>query len=958
MSKRVLSNLSNKVISIIIAAIMIISCMMPNGIVMIKADQTPVQYENYNEANKSFETESCTDYRIISGNNDADITTEITGWYVVDGNVEISGLIEVVGSANLILKDGCKLTASKGINVATGSALTIYGQGGINGENAVPGELICLGEYDQAGIGGEYGEFTGDIIINGGKIKSTGGDYGAGIGGGCEGLGTSIIINGGIVEANGGKDAPGIGGATGYGIASITINGGIVTANGGENAPGIGGGSEGDEIIEINGGEVEANSGGGGSAGIGAAGSNSGVTRVTINGGKVKAKGSDEWGGLGIGGGHLGTTIIVRGGMIEAIGGEKDSFRGAGIGSVIPDAIYNLDSGLQCFVSMDENSGYEDVSEDVSDSGSFGRQRRYVIVYKKHSGFLSASGSVVTTKCINRNGYRQSIDMEIKPPTEIVFGDEDSTKAVLEGVDDFNAELGRTEEEKVSVSQIKYYDGNGQLLSKAPTAKGSYTAKITVDSVTASVDYQITKEDPVIAAPIATGYTYTGDDQSLITRGSVTGGTLKYSLSENGPFSTDIPKGKDAGPYTVYYKVDGDNDYKDSVKYSVSAQINRASLDLSLTQEGRVKGSAASDPVLTGNEGNGDVTYEYKKKSDDDNAYVNAVPTEPGDYVVRATVAETQNYFGGTATAEFTITEPEPDPNTTTAPVIVYQPVYYPEEPKTVEKKNDGLTTTTEVKNPDGSISEISVTKLTDGSVTRETVRDKEGNVEYEYTRTKDNGTTLVQTINERADGSKKETYVTTTKSGTVSTKVKELTADGTVISGEGKSYADGRTSLKEAITGSDGVTKVVTEKSDAAGNVVWAEYTSIKDDANILLTTAEVTGTTLKLPDEIWVNEQYFVVAEIGKNALKNNKTVTKLAIGENVTSIGDSAFRNMKKLKSITINAANLESIGKNAFKGVGDKKRVTISVKAETEEEFEKICDMIRAAGAGKKVKFVKI
>lgn len=120
----------------------------------------------------------------------------------------------------------------------------------------------------------------------------------------------------------------------------------------------------------------------------------------------------------------------------------------------------------------------------------------------------------------------------------------------------------------------------------------------------------------------------------------------------------------------------------------------------------------------------------------------------------------------------------------------------------------------------------------------------------------------------------------------------------------------------------------------------------------------AEVTGTTLKLPDEIWVNEQYFVVAEIGKNALKNNKTVTKLTIGENVAKIGSSAFRNMTKLKSITINAANLKSIGKNAFKGVGDEKRVTISVKAETEEEFEKICDMIRNAGVGKKVKFVKI
>ena len=377
------------------------------------------------------------------------------------------------------------------------------------------------------------------------------------------------------------------------------------------------------------------------------------------------------------------------------------------------------------------------------------------------------------------------------------------------------------------------------------------------------------------------------------------------------------------------------------------------------------------------NSGNGTVTYAYKKQSEDDNAYVdNAVPTELGDYVVRATVAETGNYFGGTATAEFSVTEPAVSTPT-------YQPVYYHEEPKPVEKKGDGRTTATEVKNSDGTISEISVTKLADGSITRETVRDKDGKFveyKYEYTRTKKNGTTVVQTFNEKADGAKKETSVTTTKSGTVSTKVKEVTNDGTLISTEGKSYADGRTSLKEATTGKDGVTKVVIEKTDAAGVGVRAEYTSVSKEAaetdisgtvgddrkdsvvskgtKISLTSVEATGTTFKLPDEIWVNGQYFVVTKIGKGALKNNKMITKLTIGENVTRIGSSAFRNMSNLKSITVNAANLKSIGKNAFKGVGDKKRVTICIKAESQDKFEKICDMIKAAGAGKKIRFVSI
>ena len=45
--------------------------------------------------------------------------------------------------------------------------------------------------------------------------------------------------------------------------------------------------------------------------------------------------------------------------------------------------------------------------------------------------------------------------------------------------------------------------------------------------------------------------TYTGQEQALITAGSVTDyGTMQYSLTENGTYSQDIPTGTDAGAYT------------------------------------------------------------------------------------------------------------------------------------------------------------------------------------------------------------------------------------------------------------------------------------------------------------------------------------------------------------------------------------------------------------------------
>ena len=113
------------IITAVCAIVIVTMVLLGIGSEVVMANNPPVSYENYNYTTKTFETKPCTSYGILTGNNDSENTTEISGWYVVDEDVEISGLIKVVDTANLILKDGCKLTASKGINVATGTALTI-----------------------------------------------------------------------------------------------------------------------------------------------------------------------------------------------------------------------------------------------------------------------------------------------------------------------------------------------------------------------------------------------------------------------------------------------------------------------------------------------------------------------------------------------------------------------------------------------------------------------------------------------------------------------------------------------------------------------------------------------------------------------------------------------------------------------------------------------------------------
>ena len=76
---------------------------------------------------------------------------------------------------------------------------------------------------------------------------------------------------------------------------------------------------------------------------------------------------------------------------------------------------------------------------------------------------------------------------------------------------------------------------------------------------------------------------------------------------------------------------------------------------LAVSIDGWTYGASASTPTVTGNESNGTVTYEYKVKDADDDTYTTEVPTQAGDYTVRATVAETDDYADATATKDFTI---------------------------------------------------------------------------------------------------------------------------------------------------------------------------------------------------------------------------------------------------------------------------------------------------------------
>ena len=123
-----------------------------------------------------------------------------------------------------------------------------------------------------------------------------------------------------------------------------------------------------------------------------------------------------------------------------------------------------------------------------------------------------------------------------------------------------------------------------------PAANDSYKAEWTFTpaagyekyaTATGTVTIKVNKATPTFTAPTAQeNLTYTGQEQALITAGMTDHGTIKYSLTENGTYSQDIPTGTDAGAYTVWYRVIGDTNHNDTAPASVAVRIGKKPLTI------------------------------------------------------------------------------------------------------------------------------------------------------------------------------------------------------------------------------------------------------------------------------------------------------------------------------------------------------------------------------------------
>ena len=107
----------------------------------------------------------------------------------------------------------------------------------------------------------------------------------------------------------------------------------------------------------------------------------------------------------------------------------------------------------------------------------------------------------------------------------------------------------------------------------------------------------------------------------------------------------------DADVYTVTATANENYVFVADTVTQYTFEITKAPITLGVTVDGWTYGNAANDPVITGNDGSGAVTYLYTGDGYSDSA----VPTKAGTYSLEITVAETANYQGGKASCEFTI---------------------------------------------------------------------------------------------------------------------------------------------------------------------------------------------------------------------------------------------------------------------------------------------------------------
>lgn len=228
-----------------------------------------------------------------------------------------------------------------------------------------------------------------------------------------------------------------------------------------------------------------------------------------------------------------------------------------------------------------------------------------------------------------------------------------------------------------TISDESAFALNGSSYAELREGSWSYSlattasANDTIQGTRTSSD-QKTTLTPTVTVTAPTGdLTYDGTEKSAAVNvssewtayGLATPTTISYT--RDGEAFSGTPK--DAGSYTASITYEGQTA---SVTYEIAKVVPTltwSGASLTLTYTGSAAQVTAPTVTLTGGEtydesANGAISYSYQKTGDD--AYTAGLPTEPGTYLVKATLAAQGNYAEASTTADLTLTIEAPAEDT------------------------------------------------------------------------------------------------------------------------------------------------------------------------------------------------------------------------------------------------------------------------------------------------------
>ena len=216
---------------------------------------------------------------------------------------------------------------------------------------------------------------------------------------------------------------------------------------------------------------------------------------------------------------------------------------------------------------------------------------------------------------------------------------------------------------------------DGTFVETVPTAAGSYFVKAKVvatanyDGAEKTAEFNIARAKTALTTkPTAVAnLVYTGDALNLITAGVVDGGTMQYKLGVDGIWSSEIPTATNAGEYTVYYKVLGDDSHSDLIddeKQQLIVTIEKADAQVTApTAKTGLKYNDESQELVVAGSAVG-ATIEYKLG---DGEWTTGIPTaiDAGEYTVIYRAVVDANYNVVDTEQQLTVTIAKADAQVT-----------------------------------------------------------------------------------------------------------------------------------------------------------------------------------------------------------------------------------------------------------------------------------------------------